>query len=485
MAAHQITICGLGPGSWEALPVGVLATLRQAGVIFLRTTKHPVVPRLQGMGLTFSSFDHFYEEEETFAAVYERIAATVLAEARRQPVVYAVPGHPLVAEEPTRLIMAGAAAEGLTVAVKPAMSFLDALYAALPLDPAEGVVLLDGQNLDPRLVCPHFPTVVMQVYSRLVAAEAKLFLMDFYPDSHLITVMRAAGVPGEEKRADIPLFELDRLPWIDHLTTVYLPPTPRKPKPSYSVAPLVRILARLRGVEGCPWDKKQTHESLKRFLLEETYEVLEAIDSGKPYNLCEELGDLLLQIVFHAQIAAETGKFDFADVIRAITKKMVYRHPHVFSTQQVKDSLEVLTNWERLKKKERSGVTFGSVTRSLPALLYATNVQEKASRLGFDWEDWRGAMEKVLEEVNEIKRAVEAGKGVSSEIGDLLFAVVNVARLLGVDAEEALRQSTDKFIRRMEYIESRAKEEGVDLRDLSLRQMDIWWEEAKRGEAKG
>ncbi|RPF42491.1 tetrapyrrole methylase family protein/MazG family protein [Thermodesulfitimonas autotrophica] len=485
MAAYQITVCGLGPGSWEALPVGVLATLRQAGVIFLRTEQHPVVPRLKAMGLTFNSFDRFYEEEKSFAAVYKRIAATVISQAKLQPVVYAVPGHPLVAEEPTRLIMAGAAAEGLTVQLLPAMSFLDAVYAALSLDPAAGMVVLDGLSLDPKLVCPHLPAVVMQVYSRLVASEVKLFLMDYYSDAHPVTVIRAAGVPDEEKRADVPLYTLDRLPWLDHLTTIYLPPVKRRRPPSYSVAPLVRIMAQLRSKEGCPWDREQTHESLKKYLLEETYEVLEAIDGGNPHNLCEELGDLLLQIVFHAQIAREAGKFDFADVVRTITKKMVYRHPHVFGSKEVKDSEEVLVNWERLKKKEKPNATFGSVTRSLPALLYATRVQEKASRIGFDWDEWRGAMDKVLEEAGELKKAVAAGRGVGGEVGDLLFAVVNVARLLGIDAEDALRQSTAKFIRRMEYIEARARDKGLELKDLDLSQMDAWWEEAKRLEVEG
>lgn len=462
----------------------MLATLRQAGVIFLRTEQHPVVPRLKAMGLTFSSFDHFYEEEKSFAAVYKRIAATVISQAKLQPVVYAVPGHPLVAEEPTRLIMAGAAAERLTVQLLPAMSFLDAVYAALSLDPAAGMVVLDGLSLDPKLIYPYLPAVVMQVYNRLVASEVKLFLMDYYPDTHPVTVIRAAGVPDEEKRADIPLYTLDRLPWLDHLTTIYLPPVKRRRPPSYSVAPLVRIMDRLRSKEGCPWDREQTHDSLKKYLLEETYEVLEAIDGGNPHNLCEELGDLLLQIVFHAQIAREAGKFDFTDIVRTITKKMVYRHPHVFGSKEVKDSREVLVNWEHLKKKGKPSATFGSVPRSLPALLYATRVQEKASRVGFDWDEWRGAMDKVLEEVGELRKAVAAGRGVGSEVGDLLFAVVNVARLLGIDAEDALRQSTAKFIRRMEHIEARARERGLELKDLDLLQMDAWWKEAKYLEGK-
>lgn len=481
MAECDITICGLGPGAWEAVPVGVIDILRQVGVVFLRTERHPVVSKLRAEKITFQSFDRFYEEEDSYEAVYRRIAATILENARKRPLVYAVPGHPMVAEEPSRLIIESAAREGLTVRAIPAMSFLDAVYAALGIDPGRGMVILDGLNLDPRLIFPALPAIVMQVYNRLAASEAKLFLMDHYPDNHPITVIRAAGVSGEERKAEIPLYELDRITWLDHLTSVYLPPVDERPKPVYSVEPIVGIMARLRGEGGCPWDREQTHQSLKKYLLEEAYEVLEAIESANPHNLCEELGDLLLQIVFHCQIAAEAGEFDFAGVVKAITKKMVFRHPHIFGEAHLQDSREVMVNWERLKKAEKpGGLALDGIPKGLPALIKAARVQEKAACVGFDWDDWRGAMSKVKEETAELERAIGDARCVAGEIGDLLFAVVNLARLLGVEAEEVLNRSTEKFIRRMGFIEKRAQEEGVELRDLDLAQMDGWWEEAKK-----
>lgn len=481
MTASRITVCGLGPGSREALPVGVIEVLRQAGVVFLRTEKHPVVPFLKEEGVRFSTFDRFYEAEESFEKVYRRIADAVLETARTTPVVYAVPGHPLVAEEPSRLIIEGAEKEGLSVRVLPAMSFLEAVYAALRLDPARGMVVLDGLNLNQQKIVPSLPTIIMQVYNRLVASEVKLFLLDHYPDEHRVTVIRAAGVPGAEERAAIPLYELDHVRWFDHLTSVYLPPIAAARKAHYSVEPLVRVMATLRGEQGCPWDKEQTHQSLKKYLLEEAYEVLEAIERGKPHNLCEELGDLLLQIVFHCQIAAETGAFNFADIVETIVKKMVYRHPHVFGEARVEDSKEVSVNWEQLKKAQKSDRSLlDGIPKALSALLRAARVQGRVAQVGFDWEDWHGALAKVQEETAELAAAAETSRGTAAEIGDLLFAVVNVARLLGVEAEDALNRSTEKFIRRFKYIEARAREKGVKLQDLALVEMDTWWEEAKK-----
>ncbi|HIE13408.1 MAG TPA: nucleoside triphosphate pyrophosphohydrolase [Desulfotomaculum sp.] len=483
MAGCDITICGLGPGAWEAVPAGVIDTLRRAEVIFLRTERHPAVSKLKAEKISFQSFDRYYEEEDSFEAVYRRIAATILENARKRPLVYAVPGHPMVAEEPSRLIIEGAAREGLAVELIPAMSFLDAVYAALGLDPGRGMVILDGLNLDPKRIFPALPAIVMQVYNRLAASEAKLFLMDHYPDLHPVTVIRAAGVSGEERRAEIPLYELDRIAWIDHLTSVYLPPVDERPKPVHSVAPIVRIMSRLRGEGGCPWDREQTHQSLKKYLLEETYEVLEAIESANPHNLCEELGDLLLQIVFHCQIAAEAGEFDFDEVVKAITKKMVFRHPHIFGDVQLRSSRDVAVSWERLKKAEKPGdLALDGIPKALPALTKAARVQEKAAHVGFDWDDWRGAMTKVEEETAELARAIGEARGVAGEVGDLLFAMVNLARLLGVEAEEVLNRSTEKFIRRMRFIEKRAQEKGVELKDLDLAKMDAWWEEAKKQE---
>ena len=244
---------------------------------------------------------------------------------------------------------------------------------------------------------------------------------------------------------------------------------------------LVNILAKLRAPGGCPWDQEQTHASLRDDLLEECYEVLEALDEGDSRQLCEELGDLLLQIVFHARIATETGDFELGDVIREINVKLVRRHPHVFGSLRVKDANEVLRNWEALKKEERGSETsiLANVPKQLPALSYSQDVQGRVVRVGFDWENIDGVIDKLVEEVNELK---QAGSQVQRmhEFGDLLFTLVNVARRLGVDSEAALREANQRFYRRFSHMEEACRKRGVNLGDLSFDEQNALWEEAKR-----
>jgi tetrapyrrole methylase family protein/MazG family protein len=255
-----------------------------------------------------------------------------------------------------------------------------------------------------------------------------------------------------------------------------------------AVDELIRAMARLRSPAGCPWDREQTHESLKRYVLEETYELLEAIDSGDPKKIANELGDLLLQVVFHAQLASERGDFDLDTVAERIVSKLIHRHPHVFGTTKVKDADEVVTNWERLKAQEpevsdRESVLDG-VPQTLPALMRAAEMQKRASRVGFDWEDVAGPLDKIDEETRELREAhanADAA-GLAEETGDLLFAVVNASRFCGVDPEDALRQTIEKFYGRFRRIEEHARRSGRDLREMSLEEMDRIWEEAKAGD---
>jgi tetrapyrrole methylase family protein/MazG family protein len=323
----------------------------------------------------------------------------------------------------------------------------------------------------------------------MIASEVKLSLMNYYPDEHPIKVVRAAGIPGQEKIAEIPLFELDRLDWIDHLTCVYLPPdSDSKAMVSrFPVDRLVDIMERLRDIGGCPWDREQTHDSLKKYLVEETYETLDAIDEGNMYKVCEELGDLLLQIAFHAQIAREDGFFDINDIVEAISRKLVRRHPHVFGGVRVKGSEEVSANWEEIKKGEleekgevRQSLLDG-IPQNLPSLMKADKIQHKAAKVGFDWPDYNGALGKVFEEIAELKEALDKGeqKGILDETGDLLFAVVNLARLLKVNPEEALGSTIRKFKDRFIYMEKRALQARIDLEKMDLKELDKLWEEAK------
>jgi len=245
---------------------------------------------------------------------------------------------------------------------------------------------------------------------------------------------------------------------------------------------LVEIIARLRAPDGCPWDKEQTHQTLRGNLLSETYEVLEALDRGDAAELCEELGDLLLQIVLHAQIAKDDGEFQIGDVVQGISTKIIHRHPHIFGTKKVKDSNEVMHNWEVLKKEEREEgkSMLAGVPKQMPALAYAYEISRRAVRVGFEWKNVEGVLDKLLEEVKEIK---EAGNQVekAQEIGDLLFTLVNYARWEGVDPETALREANQKFYRRFSKVEEIARQRGRELQTLSFQEWDDLWEEAKKG----
>jgi tetrapyrrole methylase family protein/MazG family protein len=257
-------------------------------------------------------------------------------------------------------------------------------------------------------------------------------------------------------------------------------------KERYDYNDLLKIMTMLRAPNGCPWDREQNHKSLKRYLIEEAYEVLEAIDEESPPKLCDELGDLLLQVVFHSQIAKENGQFDFGDVVHGVSAKMINRHRHVFGDEEAETSDDVMTIWEKVKKEEKGLKTQTQVLKevpgNLPALMRSFKVQQKAAQVGFDWDDIKDAMLKIKEEFGELEQAYKDKNeaNIEEELGDLLFAVVNVSRFLKVQPELALTATVNKFIRRFEFVERSATEQGKQLTDMSLSEMDAFWDESKK-----
>lgn len=481
----KIFIVGLGPGSEAGISIGTLEKLKSGKPVYLRTQKHPVVEKFKDWGIIFRTLDHFYENSQ-FQVVYQQMVEFLLAEAEAKgEIVYGVPGSPLVAEETVTRLKREGPSRGVEIEILPALSFLDELFSLLDLDPIHGLQIIDG--LEPiKEINTHYSLIVCQVYNRLIASQVKLNLMEFYPDEVLVKVVRAAGVPHLEKVQEVPLYEIDHLDWIDYLTTLYIPPQegPNRAKVQYPLDPLVDVMDRLLAPDGCPWDRKQTYSSLKRYILEEAYEVLEAIDENDMYKLCEELGDLLLQVVFNSALAAREGKFDINDVVKGITEKMIRRHPHVFGDVTVSGAQEVLKNWEAIKAQEKGHEQpksiLGTVPKDLPSLMHAYKIQEKAAKVGFDWPDIRGAWSKIEEELAELERAVKGQGQVYEELGDLLFAVVNVARFLKLNPEEALAATIRKFRSRFSYIENKILENGKTIEDYSLEELDRWWEEAKK-----
>lgn len=486
-----ITIAGLGPGSFQHITLETWELLVNAGTLLLRTAKHPCVEVLKTRGISFASFDHLYEQAENFGDLYREIAAAVVDQARQgRDIVYAVPGSPLVAEKTVELIRALAEKEDISLSIVPAMSFLEVLYTRLGVDPITGITIVDAADL--AALPPDLATglVITQVYSRQVASNAKLTLMDYYGDEYQVTVVRNLGLPDEEITT-IMLFELDRLAAIDHLTSVYVPARPARSK-MFSLDPVVDVMARLRSPGGCVWDIEQTHLSLRRYIVEEVYEVLEAIELADGVKFCEELGDLLLQIVFHARIAEESGGFSMQDVIDAVTEKMVRRHPHVFGAITVRDAAEVVLNWEQIKKREKAGERTGvldGIPIGLPSLMTAFKLQAKASKVGFDWDSIGPVWDKVAEELGELREAAALPPAVRTrrtedELGDVLFAVVNLARFMGIDPETALSATNNKFRRRFNYIEARIKEQNRQWESLDLAELDALWEQAKEKEGQ-
>ena len=482
----SLTIVGLGPGAKEDLTLATLDIIKSHKEIYLRTEKHPSVDYLKDKGISYKTFDSIYEEKDSFDQVYQEIVNILIDKAKTNKVVYAVPGHPYVAEETVRLLIKACEREGIPRVVHPALSFLDAMFTALELDPIKGFKLLDGMQLEKQEPDPSVINIVTQVYDSFIASQVKLRLMNYYRDDQEIFVVQNAGIPGLERIEKIPLYMLDRLDWIDYLTSLCISGIDSFQKKYYNVNNLIEIMEVLRSKEGCPWDSMQTHDSLKQYLIEETYEVLEAIDKEDDFLLEEELGDLLLQIIFHSQIAKERNVFSIDDVVSGICEKMIFRHPHVFKNAKADNIDEVMSTWEEQKRQEKQikniADSMEMIPKELPALLKSEKIQKKAADVGFDWDDIDQVVAKVKEELNEVMQAKASNNldHIKEEAGDLLFAVVNLTRFLKVNPEIVLNSACSKFIARFRYIEARVKEANKDLKTMSLEEIDDLWEESKK-----
>lgn len=471
----------MGPGGQDYLTMEAFRVLTQSDNVVLRTEQHPIVPFLVDNGMRYTSFDAFYDQFETFEAVYEAIASEVVKKSKTDSVVFAVPGNPFVAEKTVALILAH---EGLDIRIVHGTSFIDAIVTALKYDPVYGLVVLDALNLENENLNLKKDHLFIQVYDQMVASSLKLKLMDFIADETLITVIQAAGIPDEERIERVPLYELDRHPdWFNHLTSVFVP---GGMVIKTDMDALVRIMEQLRGETGCPWDREQNHHTLIPYLIEEAYEVKDAILSEDDQALVDELGDVLLHVVFHAAIGKEDGYFELSDIIQNICEKMIRRHPHVFGDVLVNNSSDVLVNWQAIKDVEKSNKSIfesmQSVTYSLPALLRAQKVQKKASTVGFEWDTPEQAMDKILEEVEELKEAYDRGdqEAVREEFGDMLLIMSHVASMLKFDAEQVLMESIEKFVSRFKFIEERLMEEGISPNPLIRDRMEALWEESKK-----
>ena len=481
---HQLTVIGLGAADFDQLQMGVYKQLKQAKKLYVRTEDHPVLHDLKEEGVVFSSFDHVYEKHDTFAPVYKEIAALLIEAAKEEPVMYAVPGHPLVAEQTVQHLIEAANKGQVQLKIEGGQSFLDPIFGALKIDPIEGFQLLDGTSMSMHDINMRQHILIAQVYDAFSASEVKLTLMEKYRDDYPVTIVTAAG-SAEEQLTTVPLYELDHVAQLNNLTTVYVPPVTSDEEALRDWTTFRKIIATLRGPNGCPWDQKQTHESLKKYLLEEAHEFLAAVDAEDDYAMIEELGDVLLQVFLHAQIGEDNGYFNLEEVLASISEKMIRRHPHVFGNVSVEDADEVVANWEDIKRAEKGpvqGRLLDGEYRAESSLQTAYNYQKKAAKVGFDWPDVEDAWAKFIEEMKEFQHEMTEGSATTrlDEFGDVLFTLVNVARFYKISPEEAMLHANEKFARRFGYIEQQVKASGKDFAAFTLEELDSFWNEAKR-----
>lgn len=498
-AAFPLTIVGLGPGAWDDVTLAARAVLDSAPAIVFRTLRHPTVTalRAQRPDLIVSSFDDLYEHADNWQVLYQTMADRLLAACAAGPVIYAVPGHPLVGEAAVRYVKQMANERQIPVKIIAGLSFLEPICGALGVDPiAQGLQIVDATELADlaapavagRVTTIH-PLLVSQVYNRRMASGAKLALLEVFPAEWPVTLIQAAGLP-EERTRHLPLSAIDHDDFADHLTSLYVPAIlPDSLQTLRTPEALRYVVARLRAPGGCPWDREQTHLTLTPFVLEEAAEVADAIAefAEDPEHLAEELGDLLLQVYLHAEIAQEEAAFSLGDVLESITSKLIRRHPHVFGDVQVSGSGQVVQNWDKIKQAERAATgdvppftsRLKSQARHTAALAATHDTQRRAVKAGFDWptiDDW---MRKLDEEAREFLAAATPVER-ADELGDLLFTIVALARRHDINAEEALRAANLKFRRRFQHMEQAAHTRGLVFEDLTRDQHMALWHEAKR-----
>lgn len=472
--AHKITVLGLGPDNIDLLTVKANEILLSEQHIVFRTKICEAAKYLDNKNKKYESADFLYESAEDFLILEKKIAEHIISLAKENEVVYAVPGSGVYNDGSVDMlcvmyenveIIAGVATDAYI------------LSKNLPRDISSGVTTIPAAMLSEVIINTRLPLVISELDDQYTLSEVKILLSQKYIDEHPVKII------SKDSSHDVMLYEIDRGYDVDHNSILYVPVKQNDEK--HDLYDLRTIFRKLRAPGGCPWDREQDHQSLKRYLIEECAEVLDAIDHNDMDELMDELGDVLLQIMFHSTIAEERGDFDIYSVISNLSKKLVFRHPHVFADVEVDNSKEVLDNWDEIKKKQRNNKTEAEIMKKVPqnlnALIRAQKVQERAAKVGFDWDSADGAIQKVKEELEEViaEHKSNEKEKTKEELGDLLFAVVNVCRLYDVLSEFQLNEATSKFIKRFEVMENDIKAQNLDFKNMTIKEMDTFWESAK------
>ena len=470
---NKITVVSLGPGSRKLLTLGAMEAMEQAKKLVLRTEKCDAAAYLREKGISFDTLDDLHEACEDFDELAAAAVKRLKALAAEGPVCYGV-------------LDAGADATVSALRAQAETELLPGVPLSAPFQAAAPQEKIEIQTADSLNVTGmQNPLLILELDSRMLAGDCKLALLDWYDPDQPVLFFPPAETAARTYR-EIRLCELDRQRQYDHTCAALLPAQALTERKRFDFYDLVRVLAILRGENGCPWDQEQTHETLRKYLIEEAYETAAAIDEADWDHVADELGDVLLQVVFQANIGRQYGTFELGDVTTDICRKMISRHSHIFGSDHCETAEDVVTNWEKIKKAERGFETQGQVlqgvSRGLPPLMRAEKVQKKARDVGFDWDDPRDALAKVHEEAEEVFQALDEGdpRHLREEVGDLFFACVNASRLAGVDAETALQQATEKFVSRFSAMENAILQDGKRLEDLTLSEMDVYWEGSKQ-----
>ena len=472
-----IQIIGLGAGGEDDLTVRAQKALLKRIPTFARTDRHPIVNELR-KNIDIISFDDYFLKYETFDEVYENIVNTLIEKSKQYGKInYCTAGSPYYGDIVTKKLINEYKNQINTIIID-GMSFLDKCLKLSGFADYNNIKILDCLEADEFSFDVNSFNVITQVYDLEIASLLKIKLMEIYPEDVNTLIIDVL----EENVKKIPLFMLDQEKNYGFSTYFCILPIEISKNRVYNVNNLLRIVKILRGPDGCPWDKKQTHHSIRQNVIEEAYEVVDAIDNDDVDNLVEELGDLLFQVIFHSELGSEEGYFNFNDVINKLCTKMYFRHPHVFGDVKADNAEEALASWENSKQKEKNLATYTdnlkNVPKALSTLSRSYKIQKRAAEVGFDWPDSEGAIEKIKEELQEFIEEYKNSniENMEEEFGDLLFALVNFARFEKINPDIALNKTINKFIDRFEYIE---KNSTKDLKQMTLKEMDELWEESK------
>lgn len=477
---HPLTIVTLGTEDEMFLTRAVETALHSSAQVILRTERHPMADFLRAEGIAFDSLDSLYEECEDFDIFNKAAAVKLLSLCGDGPVCYAVSDAAFDATVSTLQRLKPREAQ---VTVIPGVSHSQRCLALVEGDTC-GVRVYTATDFLRGRVSPEENLLLLEMHSRECAGDCKLKLMEVMPEEMNILFFTGSEKNGQLMKKEIPLYELDRQKKYDHLTAAYVPGVPMDRRSRFDMDDLVRVMEILRSPDGCPWDREQTYESLLPNLLEECWEYIQAVRDDDVEHMYDELGDVLLHVVFQAEIGRQHGDFAIGDVTTAICQKMIQRHPHVFAQEQAGDAAQVLEDWETLKRRQRGYDTIAQsmqgLSASLSPLMRAQKVQDKAHRIGFDLTGTEQALTRVREMLLQAETCLQNDRSPGEALGNALFAMTALCRLSGLQSDLALFEATNRFISRFENMEKWIKKSGKSIGDLTLSEMDVYWNVGKR-----